>query len=103
MSDGLRITWTLAGPGWADCVVETNDVRAELTASDISNAPEDLLTAVDRLVAGEPETRVQSSRQSRPPSGGFSIAKRTSSGCASWNCGTAATTTTPEPSCGPEC
>lgn len=55
----LRITWTLSGHGWADCSIEANAAKVELTASYIGNAPEDLLTAVARLVAGTSETRVQ--------------------------------------------
>jgi hypothetical protein len=55
----LRITWTLAGRGWADCTVATKTATVELTASYISSAPEDLLTAVARLVAGETQTRAQ--------------------------------------------
>lgn len=59
MTAGLRITWTLAGHGWADCTVEVHTVKAGLTASYTSSAPEDLLTAVARLVAGASEARVQ--------------------------------------------
>ncbi|MFD4999673.1 hypothetical protein [Streptomyces buecherae] len=59
MTSGMRITWTLAGSGWADCTVEDHQVKVELTASYISNAPEDFLTAVARLVAGEAATRAQ--------------------------------------------
>lgn len=59
MTSGLRITWTLAGSGWADCVLEDHRARVELTASSITSAPEELLTAVARLVAGEPETRAR--------------------------------------------
>ncbi|MFD9541119.1 hypothetical protein [Streptomyces sp. NPDC060022] len=59
MTADLRITWTLDGHGWADCVVEAPQTRGELTASYITGAPEDLLTAVARLVAGETETRAQ--------------------------------------------
>ncbi|MFI0943870.1 hypothetical protein [Streptomyces sp. NPDC021020] len=56
---GLRITWTLVGRGWAKCVAEADAARVELTASYLSTAPEDLLTAVARLAAGETETRAQ--------------------------------------------
>ncbi|MDX2815512.1 hypothetical protein ABZ312_20470 [Streptomyces sp. NPDC006207] len=59
MTSGMRITWTLAGSGWADCTLEDRQTKVELTASYISNAPEELLTAVARLVAGETETRAQ--------------------------------------------
>ncbi|WP_371657519.1 hypothetical protein [Streptomyces sp. NBC_00280] len=59
MTVGLRITWTLVAHGWADCVVEDHRAKAELIASYISDAPEEFLTAVARLVAGETETRAQ--------------------------------------------
>lgn len=59
MTSGVRVTWTLAGPGWADCTLEDRQAKVELTASCISNAPEEFLTAVARLVAGEAETRAQ--------------------------------------------
>ncbi|MFF1809600.1 hypothetical protein ACFVXW_10620 [Streptomyces sp. NPDC058251] len=55
----MRMTWTLDGHGWADCTVEDRRAKADLTASYITSAPEDLLTAVSRLVAGESETRAQ--------------------------------------------
>ncbi|SCY70460.1 hypothetical protein SAMN02745898_10347 [Streptomyces sp. 136MFCol5.1] len=59
MTSGMRITWTLAGPGWADCTLEDHQAKVELTASYITSAPEELLSAVVRLVAGETETRAQ--------------------------------------------
>ncbi|MFE9768888.1 hypothetical protein ACFYPC_30970 [Streptomyces sp. NPDC005808] len=59
MTAGIRITWTLGAHGWADCVIEDDQAKAELTASYISSAPEEFLTAVARLVAGETEARAQ--------------------------------------------
>ncbi|MFI6061730.1 hypothetical protein [Streptomyces sp. NPDC051286] len=59
MTSGMRITWTLMGSGWADCTLEDHQAKVELTASYISSAPEELLTSVARLVAGETETRAQ--------------------------------------------
>ncbi|MFI5802069.1 hypothetical protein [Streptomyces sp. NPDC051561] len=59
MTSGMRITWSLAGPGWADCTLEDPQAKVELTASYITSAPEEFLTAVARLVAGETETRAQ--------------------------------------------
>ncbi|MFC8274664.1 hypothetical protein ACFUJR_19460 [Streptomyces sp. NPDC057271] len=56
MTSGMRITWTLAGSGWADCTLEDRQARVELTASYITSAPEELLTAVAQLVAGVTET-----------------------------------------------
>lgn len=59
MTSGMRITWVLGAHGWADCTLEDQHATAELTASYITSAPEEFLTAVARLVAGETETRVQ--------------------------------------------
>ena len=59
MTSEMRITWTLAGSGWADCTLEDRQAKVELTASSITSAPEEFLTAVARLVAGEPDTRAQ--------------------------------------------
>ncbi|MET4922981.1 hypothetical protein P3L51_11565 [Streptomyces sp. PSRA5] len=59
MTAGIRIAWTLGTHGWAACVVEDQQAKAELTASYISDAPEEFLTAVARLVAGETEARAQ--------------------------------------------
>ncbi|MFJ8255568.1 hypothetical protein [Streptomyces sp. NPDC094466] len=56
---GIRITWTPVAHGWADITLEDHQAKAELTASCITSAPEDFLTAMARLVAGERETRVQ--------------------------------------------
>ncbi|WP_255954469.1 hypothetical protein [Streptomyces odontomachi] len=55
----MRMTWTLSGSGWADCTVADRQAEAEVTASYITAAPEELLTAVARLVAGETQTRAQ--------------------------------------------
>ncbi|MGW1196624.1 hypothetical protein ACWD4B_12370 [Streptomyces sp. NPDC002536] len=59
MTADMRVGWTLRGRGWADCTVEDHRGKVDLTASYITSAPEDLLTAVTRLVSGETETRVQ--------------------------------------------
>ncbi|MFC5204332.1 hypothetical protein [Streptomyces kaempferi] len=59
MTPGIRITWTLGAHGWADCTLEDHHAKAELTASYITSAAEEFLTAVAWLVAGETETRVQ--------------------------------------------
>jgi hypothetical protein len=56
---GMSFSWTLRGHGWADCTVADGQAQAEVTASYISAAPEELLTAVTRLIAGERETRAQ--------------------------------------------
>lgn len=53
------LTWTLSGTGWADCAVGDEEAQAQVTASYITAAPEELLTAVTQLVLGEAETRAQ--------------------------------------------
>lgn len=55
----LRLVWTLAGHGWAECIVSDHQAEAEVTASYITSAPEDLMTAVTRLLVGETECRAQ--------------------------------------------
>ncbi|MFG2339891.1 hypothetical protein [Streptomyces yangpuensis] len=55
----LRLTWALSGPGWADCVVSDHRSEVEVTASYLTSAPEDLLTAVTRLTTGGTECRAQ--------------------------------------------
>ncbi|MCX4529868.1 hypothetical protein OG982_29950 [Streptomyces sp. NBC_01551] len=59
MTPGIRITWTLGTHGWAECTVEDRHAKAELTASYITGAPEEFLTAVTRLVQGQTEVRAQ--------------------------------------------
>ncbi|MGJ5875859.1 NUDIX domain-containing protein [Streptomyces griseiscabiei] len=56
---GMRITWVLGTHGWADCALEDQHAKVELTASHITSAPEEFLTAVARLLAGAAESRVQ--------------------------------------------
>lgn len=53
----LRLTWILSGSGWADCTVADHEAETVITASYITAAPEELLTAVVGLLTGEGETR----------------------------------------------
>jgi hypothetical protein len=53
---GMSFTWTLRGDGWGGCAVDDGQARAEATASYISAAPEELPTAVTRLVTGAEPT-----------------------------------------------
>lgn len=55
----MSVTWNLNGNGWADIVVADQQAEAQITASYITTAPEDLLTAVARLILSEHETRAQ--------------------------------------------
>ncbi len=55
----MSLEWRLVGYGWADCTVADAENKVRVIASYITDAPEELLTAVARLVVGEAETRVQ--------------------------------------------
>jgi len=55
----LRLAWVLSGRGWAECIISDHQAETEVTASYITAAPEDLLTTVTRLIAGETECRAQ--------------------------------------------
>jgi hypothetical protein len=55
----MSITWTLTGRGWAACLVRDDHTEAEVTASYITQAPDDLLEAVTSVVLRYGETRVQ--------------------------------------------
>ncbi|RPE46937.1 hypothetical protein EDD90_10334 [Streptomyces sp. Ag109_O5-1] len=55
----LRLDWVLSGQGWAHCIVSDRHAEAEVTASYITAAPEEFLTALTRLVVGETECRAQ--------------------------------------------
>jgi hypothetical protein len=46
----MSITWTLTGRGWAACLVRDDHTDAEVTASYITQAPDDLLEAVTSVV-----------------------------------------------------
>jgi hypothetical protein len=59
VTTGLRLAWRLDGHGWADCTVTDRQAAIVLTASYITSAPEELLTALAQLIAGETETRAQ--------------------------------------------
>lgn len=59
MTSVIRTIWTLGAHGWADCTLEDDHALVELTASYITRAPEELLTAVVQVVVGETETRAQ--------------------------------------------
>lgn len=59
MTAGLRLTWKLTGSGGADGAVEDRHTTAEFTASSLTDAPAEFLTAVTRLVAGATQTRAQ--------------------------------------------
>lgn len=53
----LRLDWTVGTAGWADCVIADQDAEVTVESSYITAAPEELLTAVARLMTGESETR----------------------------------------------
>ncbi|MDX2941264.1 hypothetical protein [Streptomyces caniscabiei] len=55
----LAITWTLGSHGWASVKVADELGEAEALASYITDAPEEFLYAVARLVLGDEDTRAE--------------------------------------------
>lgn len=55
----LAITWTLDSHGWASVKVADDHGEAEAVASYITDAPEEFLYAVARLVLGDEDTRAE--------------------------------------------
>lgn len=55
----LAITWTLGSHGWASVKVTDDHGEAEALASNITDAPEEFLYAVARLVLGDEDTRAE--------------------------------------------
>ncbi|MFF7868886.1 hypothetical protein ACFZCT_20835 [Streptomyces qaidamensis] len=55
----LAITWTLGSHGWANVKVADEHGEAEALASYITDAPEEFLYAVARLVLGDEDTRAE--------------------------------------------
>jgi hypothetical protein len=53
---GVHVVYSLTGRGWSECTVEIGERRAHLTASYLSDALGDLLSAVVHLVRGANET-----------------------------------------------
>src|SRR3954452_3114858 len=54
MKASLSFTWALSGSGWADCAIGDPAAEAQMIVSYLTNAPEELITAVTRLALGEP-------------------------------------------------
>ncbi|WP_161354067.1 hypothetical protein [Streptomyces sp. SID3343] len=57
MKASLSFTWALSGSGWADCTIVDTAAEAQMIVSYITNAPEELITAVTRVALGEPGDR----------------------------------------------
>ncbi|MEU1934997.1 hypothetical protein ACH49O_18800 [Streptomyces coeruleorubidus] len=55
----LAITWTLGSHGWAVVEVADDHGEAEAVASYLTDAPEQFLYAVARLILGDEETRAE--------------------------------------------
>ncbi|CAM5707723.1 hypothetical protein [Streptomyces coeruleorubidus] len=55
----LAITWTLGSHGWAVVEVADDHGEAEAVASYLTDAPEQFLYAVARLIHGDEETRAE--------------------------------------------
>jgi hypothetical protein len=56
---GMSLTWALEHHGWARCLVADERAEAEAIVSYVTAGPEQLLTAVARLVHGAEETRAE--------------------------------------------
>lgn len=54
----LRLEW-IVSTGWADCLVADQDAEVSIETSYISEAPEELLIAVARVLTSESEARVE--------------------------------------------
>lgn len=52
MEDQIRISYSLVGTGWSECVVETKDGRAELSASYLSDALGNLVLSAVSVASG---------------------------------------------------
>ncbi|MFE2529306.1 hypothetical protein ACFXEL_34340 [Streptomyces sp. NPDC059382] len=59
MASDLSLSWRLSGRGWANCTIADHEREADLTASSINEAQEDLLNAVSRVLTGQTEVRTQ--------------------------------------------
>ncbi|MGW7312552.1 hypothetical protein [Streptomyces sp. NPDC054865] len=73
MTTGMRMTWRLEaggwrleGHGWANCTIEDQQAKVDLTVSSITSAPQEFLTAMARLVPGETRTRAQFEAEPKP-------------------------------------
>ncbi len=55
---GNDITFELTGIGWLECRIQVGESRANVTASYISDAPGDFLTAVMAIVRGNPSATI---------------------------------------------
>jgi len=69
----VQISYELAGTGWAECVIRINDATATVTASYLSDALDDLASAVAAWPLCE-DFRTQSPllRRSQASTAGFS-------------------------------
>lgn len=54
----LRLVWTVVGSGWADCTLADQDAEVTVLASYVAETPEELITAVARVVSSSSEARV---------------------------------------------
>ena len=52
MDDPIRISYSLVGTGWSECIVETPDARAELSASYLSDALGKLVLSALSVASG---------------------------------------------------
>ncbi|MCP2326356.1 hypothetical protein HDA40_004863 [Hamadaea flava] len=58
MAGRLHVGWRLTGRGWAVCILADDLADIEVPVSYLTEAPEDFLTAVTRLLLGQPQAEV---------------------------------------------
>lgn len=56
---GVRVIWTLRHHGWAFCSVSDDHTSAEAVVSYVTDGPEQLLSAVSRIVLYETDTQAE--------------------------------------------
>jgi hypothetical protein len=52
MDDQIRISYSLVGTGWSECIVETKDARSRLSASYLSDALGNLVLSAISVASG---------------------------------------------------
>ena len=51
---GVQLSYELVGAGWAKCTIRVDDATATVTASYLSDALDDLASAVSAALRGHP-------------------------------------------------
>jgi hypothetical protein len=56
---GLSLSWTVPGPGSSRCTIDDGKTHATVPASYLSDAPNDLIHTVTRVIEGSKLSRIQ--------------------------------------------